>query len=152
MEFLSFNVSTFNGIDSIEDLASIYISVFSEKDDTVNYIEINILREEYIIKHENVKKSLYSLEKIASEGRNSCYIDNLRSYINLILKENNISQNFTLVTSDLLGKSNIIKYIFDDYNLDLFNCKVENPENFKSPIDLIDFQIRYFKKMFKKGQ
>ena len=152
MEFLSFNVSTFNGIDSIEDLASIYISVFSDKDDTVNYIEINILREEYIIKHENVKKSLYSLEKIASEGRNSCYIDNLRSYINLILKENNISQNFTLVTSDLLGKSNIIKYIFDDYNLDLFNCKIENSENLKSPIDLIDFQIRYFKKMFKKGQ
>lgn len=150
MEFLSFSVSTFNGIDNIEDLASIYISVFSDKDDTVNYIEINILREEYIIKHENVKKSLYLLEEIASEGRNSCYIDNLRSYINLILKENNISQNFTLVTSDLLGKSNIIKYIFDDYNLDLFNCKIENLENFKSPIDLIDFQIRYFKKMFKK--
>jgi hypothetical protein len=148
MKYISIDITSLNNIDDISDVISMGI-MFGDTDfSDIEYLEFNIVHNDYLLKHSEIMSGTEKLRDLIDSERIACYFENLISYICLHLSDLSISEGdkIQIVTSKYMNKTNILRSVFINYDLDLFNIPTFVGHMGNTHREICENQGKYFEK------
>jgi hypothetical protein len=116
--------------------------------DNLEYLEFNIIHDDYLIKHSGIDEATKILRELISSERISCYLDNLVSYVSMHLMEHLSLENgqIHIITNNCVNRINILNCLFNDYEIEVFNIPNYLVDSNGSHREICERQSVYFKK------
>lgn len=150
MKYISLDISTINGLDQIQDLVTVAMMFCDTDNDQTEYIEFNVRHDQYLVKDSAIEKAAQTFNNILKSEQISCYFENLVAYTHLHLEDRGISDEdqITVVTNNLLERFGILKDLFVNQKIELFNVPGNNIESGLSHLKVCSVQREYFEKVY----
>jgi len=151
MKYVSINITSLNNIDSVSDVISMGIMFGDTDSSNSEYLEFNIIHEDYFLKHSEIEGSIEKLRDLISSERISCYFENLISYLEMHLFDRSIltGDKIQVVTSRCENKMDILRSVFVNYDLEIFNIPSCVGHIGSTTREMCENQGKYFEKFYR---
>ena len=150
MKYLSLDLCVINDLDDIKSLTSMAIMFCDTESEKTEFVEFNVLQDEYVVSHEEIGKASESFLSILKKERISCYSENLIHYLSRHLSANGSPEGdrILIVTNHAMERIEIMKEAFSLYEIEVFNIP-NFTRNDNKYIDICSLQREYFEKFQK---